>query len=116
LDKLNRQIAVLNEFANTLSKPAPAGNNQNSSGPLINSKESVDNFLNFIDSYSEKFDALSEKKHALEKEIKKLDEQIRVTRENLDRLQYSNYTENMYVLKTLHQLKYKFNSNLIKYN
>lgn len=96
MDKVNRQISVLNEFANTLSRPTPAPTpNSGNSGPLINSKESVDNFLNFIDSYAEKFDALSEKKHQLEKDIQKMDEQIQATRDNLNRLSYTSYTESM---------------------
>lgn len=98
LDKVGRQIAVLNEFANTLSRPpppSPAPGGGGSAGQLINSKESVDNFMSFIDSYADKYDVLSERKHALEKDINKLDEQIRATRENLDRLSFGNYTENM---------------------
>lgn len=102
MDQINRQIAALNEFTQTLSKPTPVvGNNQNSSTALINSKENVDNFLNFIESYAEKSDSLNERKHSVDKKIRKLDEQIRVTRENLDRLQYSNYTENMYELLSI---------------
>lgn len=96
LDKVNRQVAVLNEFANTLSRPSPPPQgSSSSSGALINSKESVDNFLNFIDMYAEKYDGLSDKKHQLEKEIRKLDEQIQVTRENLNRLSYTSYAETM---------------------
>lgn len=99
LDKVVRQITVLNEFANTLAKPVPSGNNNSNVSPaLVNSKESVDNFMNFIDSYSDKFESLNEGKHKLEKDIRVLDEQIQAKRENLNRLSFPIYAESMLVL------------------
>jgi chromosome segregation ATPase len=97
LDKLMRQIGVLNEFANTLSKGSSSSSPSSGSNVVqqLNTKESVDNFMSFIDSYSVKYENLSDQKHTLEKEIKNLDEKIQVARDNLNRLAYNNYSESM---------------------
>lgn len=98
MDKINRQINVLNEFANSLARPNQQNNNNNgASHQLISSKENVDNFFNFIELFADKFDTFSERRIQLEKEIRKLDEQIQATRENLNRLSSNNYAETMLV-------------------
>lgn len=92
LDKLNRQIDVLNEFANTLSKSSISSNND---VQQLNTRESVEAFMGFIDSYSVKFETLSDQKHKLENDIKNLEEKIEVTRDNLNRLSSNSYDESM---------------------
>jgi chromosome segregation ATPase len=89
LDKLNRQIDVLNEFANTLSKSSISSNHE------LNKRESVEAFMGFIDSYSVKFEILSDQKHKLENDIKNLEEKIEVTRDNLNQLSSNSYGESM---------------------
>lgn len=99
MEKVEKKLAFLNEFASTLSKPAPTpATNSDSSSQLINSKESVQNFFNFIESYAEKFDAFKENKLNQENEIQKIEEKIKATRENLDKLSKASFSKIMFVL------------------
>jgi hypothetical protein len=96
LERLNKQISVLNEFANSLSKVSLNGeNNSGSSMSTFVQKESVDNFLNFLDTYSTKLETLDELKYKLTKELNKINEQINVVNENLSKQRSGNYKENM---------------------
>jgi chromosome segregation ATPase len=81
LEKLTKQISVLNDYASSLSKPSATN-----SDALPN----VENFFAFIDSYSDKFEALSSAKHTLENEVEQLDESISVAKDNLSRVSSSN--------------------------
>jgi hypothetical protein len=91
LERVNKQIGVLNEFANSLSKLTVKKDEKDES----NSATNVSSFLSFLDTYSDKLEVLDESKYKLEKELEKLSEQINVSRENLNKLTAGNYKENM---------------------
>ena len=96
---MNRKLAILNEFANTLSRPTPVpATNSGSSGQLISSKENVENFFNFIESYAEKLDAFNVNKNNQEKEIEAIDEKIKATRDNLDKFSNASFSQIMFAL------------------
>ena len=98
LSRTDRQINILNDFADTLSKPVahsgPAGGQINLA--TLNSSENVNNFMNFINLYSSKSENLDSEKSNLQKEIKELREKLDVARDNLNKLiGYPTYNEVM---------------------
>lgn len=97
LERLNKQINVLNEFANSLSKVSLSSESNANGGSAMSTlvqKESVENFLNFLDTYSSKLETLDESKYKLTKELDKINEQINVANENLSKQRSVNYKEN----------------------
>ena len=83
LDRILKQISVLNDFASCLSKPV---NNTNSNGVITAS----DNFMSFLDSYSGKLEQLDDSKFQIERDLNVIREQLNVARDNLNRLNFTN--------------------------
>ena len=72
LDRISKQISVLNDFATSLSKPTSIANpNSTSNDNLISSKSNVENFMNFLDLYSNRLEHLDDSKFQLQKENRK---------------------------------------------
>ena len=92
LERVNKQINVLNEFANSLSKE-PSVRTDRKDTPALSTGERVDGFLTFLDTYSNRLETLDLEKYKLEKELRKLDEQIQVIRDNLNQLSFSSYNQ-----------------------
>lgn len=92
LDRVTKQTNVLNEFANTLSKPGVSGgrgsdqNDSNNADASLVRKENVDLFMTFLDTYSDKLEELDAKKSDLSKELTTLNEQLQVSRQNLNQI------------------------------
>jgi hypothetical protein len=93
LERVSKQISVLNEFANSLSKEPSARDRKDSSNSPLSTNDKVDGFLTFLDTYSNRLEILDSEKYKLDKEIKKLDEQIQVIRDNLNQLKFSSYNQ-----------------------
>jgi prefoldin subunit 5 len=89
LDRIRKQVDVLNTFASTLAKPSVGGSSdsqtQSNGGKLASSKENVDNFMNFINVYSTRMENLDKEKIIVQREIKELEEKLKVAKENLNK-------------------------------
>jgi hypothetical protein len=77
-ERITKQISVLNDFANVVSKPAAGENKPNQS-----ERENVTNFLHFMSSYSKKLEQLDLEKTQVSKEIKDLREKVDVLKSDL---------------------------------
>ena len=93
LERIKRQQASLNEFANTLARPAPASAGSPSVSPTRHSKDDIENFMGFLDTYEHKLQALDDARFEREKESEKLGEQLSVARDNLNKLNVSHTTQ-----------------------
>ena len=87
LNRLSKQINVLNDYATTLSKPKPSKDNNETSD---SSKNQIDCFMNFLDIYSSKLETLDDLKYKIEKELNEIREKLTVARDNLNRLNITN--------------------------
>ena len=90
LDRLNKQINIINDFATTLSKPSStkSGDETKSS-----SKDNVLNFLNFLDTYSTKLEQLDKSKFSVEEELREINEKLNVARINLNQINAPQFNE-----------------------
>jgi hypothetical protein len=94
-----RQLSILNDFANTLSRPTNPGGVIGGGGVAVNlatlnSSENVNNFMSFIETYAAKAESLDDEKSRIAKEAKELNEKLNVARENLNKLiGYETYNE-----------------------
>jgi len=92
LDRTNKQTQILNEFAANLAKPTIGKENASLNA---SSQENVNNFLNFMDTYLAKSESLDSNKYSVEKELENINEKLNVANENLSRLNYSSYNQQM---------------------
>lgn len=98
LERTQKQIGVLNEFANSLSKGSGGGGGGGADGKTVAvlataSSEKVNAFIEFLDTYAAKLEKLDSEKLAFDKELRKLSEQIQVINDNLYKLVSSSYNQ-----------------------
>lgn len=86
---------MLNEFANSLSKPTTSGSN-NDASTIPNSKESVNNFLDFLNVYEKRLEELDNQKFQLNQQIEENKQKFSIEKANLNRLNISDFNETMY--------------------
>ena len=91
LERIIKQISVLNDFASNLSKPSTSSNGQNNDNAL-GSKDNVDNFMSFLDTYSNRLEKLDEMKFQVQNELNKIKDKLNVARDNLNRLNVSQHS------------------------
>ena len=111
LDRLVKQINIINDFATTLSKPSTSKSGDEIKGQhLSSSKDNVDNFLNFLDTYSSKLEQLDKNKYSVEEELKEINEKLNVARNNLNQISMPQFNELKLVWIYSISLYYSFNS------
>ena len=77
LERIVKQIAVLNEFANKMSTSTSKSEKSDSS------KVDYEGFLNFLDMYSTKLETLDKEKYSIQMDLKEINEKLDVARSNL---------------------------------
>ena len=91
LERIIKQISVLNDFASNLSKPSTTSNGKNNDN-VLGSKDNVDNFMSFLDTYSNRLEKLDEMKFQVQNELNKIKDKLNVARDNLNRLNVSQHS------------------------
>ena len=91
LERIIKQISVLNDFASNLSKPSTSSNGTNNDN-VLGSKDNVDNFMSFLDTYSNRLEKLDEMKFQVQNELNKIKDKLNVARDNLNRLNVSQHS------------------------
>ena len=91
LERIIKQISVLNDFASNLSKPSTSSNGKNNDN-VLGSKDNVDNFMSFLDTYSNRLEKLDEMKFQVQNELNKIKDKLNVARDNLNRLNVSQHS------------------------
>ena len=90
-ERLSKLLNVLNDFACTLSKPANGLPDDKKNIVPSNSRENVENFLNFLNRYSDQMENLDESVIFVNDELVKLEEQLSVKGDNLSKQTSSHF-------------------------
>jgi uncharacterized protein (TIGR02231 family) len=86
--RIDSQLKILHEFANTLSKPT-SNNSQNKDNA---SPENTNSFLQFIDTYGKRVEELDNEKYLLNQEKLKNQKQLDTAKNSLATLNVTNST------------------------
>ena len=84
-ERLSKQLNVLNDFACTLSKPSNLHSNDKKNLKFGNSKENVENFLEFLKLYTNQIEELDEENIQVDKELENLQDRLDVKKDNFKR-------------------------------
>ena len=93
--RIDSQLKILHEFANTLAKPTLNNNSHNKDNA---SPENTNNFLQFIDTYGKRVEEFDNEKYLLNQEKIKNQEQLETAKNSLKTLNVTNSTVYLYVL------------------
>ena len=86
-ERLTRQVNVLNDFADTLSKPGNVSNGEKKV-VLNSSKESVDSFFQFLNLFSDRMENYDDSFLNIQNELSSLEDQLNVAKHNLKKISY----------------------------